>query len=48
MMMFEVQMAGYRCPFCGQTFITGKDYTLLMVHHDLVHPERAGLRFVPL
>jgi hypothetical protein len=41
-------MAGYRCPVCGQVFITGKDLTLLMEHLTLTHPLHGMLRFVPL
>jgi len=42
----EWPLAAYKCPVCGQLFITGKDLTLLMEHHDLVHPDHAALRFV--
>jgi hypothetical protein len=46
--MSDVQMAGYQCRICGERFITGEDFTVLMVHHEQEHPHAGIARFDPI
>ncbi len=40
--------AVFRCPVCGELFVTDKGLVALMEHHDNKHKDRTRVDFIPV